>query len=179
MLRLIANIKTFNAEPVEKKGHLERACKNSTQQKRPEKNSGCFFRSRAANKPVWERETKYISTEGVNEGEIATRSRKKRTPNTSKDEWSADQLVRPPDSDSSEDLNQPAVEAEWQESDVDKDCGLFALKGNSEYVKPYMVMIRCNGVKLKMEVDTGAAMSIISETLFRKRLKNVNFSLVM
>lgn len=69
------------------------------------------------------------------------------------------------DTDSSEDLNQPSVE-----SDMDKDCGLFALKGNSEYVKPYMVMIRSNGVKVKMEVDTGAAMSIISETLYRKKV---------
>lgn len=163
--------KDFQCRACGKKGHLERPCKNSTQQKRPEKNSFCFSKSRAVNKPVWERETKYISAEGINEGEIATWSRMKRTLNTSKDEWSADQLVRPPDSDSSEDLNQPAVEAEWQQSDMDKDCGLFALKGNCEYVKPYMVMIRCNGVKLKMGVDPAAAMSIISWTLYRKRSK--------
>lgn len=72
------------------------------------------------------------------------------------------------------------MEAEWQQSDMDKHCALFALKGNSEYVKPYMVMIRSNGVKVKMEVDTGAAMSIISETLYRKRLKKCKLvSLVM
>lgn len=65
-------------------------------------------------------------------------------------------------------LSQPTVETELQQSETDKDYGLFALKGNSEYVKPYMVMIRCNGVKVKMEVDTGAAMTIISETLYKK-----------
>ncbi|XP_041822728.1 uncharacterized protein K02A2.6-like [Chelmon rostratus] len=34
-----------------------------------------------------------------------------------------------------------------------------------------MVMVRCNGVKIKMEVDTGAAMSVISEKLYTKRFK--------
>lgn len=34
-----------------------------------------------------------------------------------------------------------------------------------------MVMVRCNDVKIKMEVDTGAAMSIISEKLYKWRFK--------
>ena len=50
---------------------------------------------------------------------------------------------------------------------VKKDFELFSVKGDSEYVKPYMVMVRCNGAKIKMEVDTGAAMSIISEKLYK------------
>ena len=36
----------------------------------------------------------------------------------------------------------------------------------SGYVKPYKVMVRCNGVKMCMEVDTGAAVSVISESLY-------------
>ncbi|RXN38340.1 Retrovirus-related Pol poly from transposon [Labeo rohita] len=154
--------KDFQCRACDKKGHLERACRNATSKKTT---------SRAANKPAWERETKYISTEGGSEGEIAPRTTKRVLCRPSKAKWSADQLSRPPDSDASDELNQPTVEAELQQSETNKDYGLFALKGNSECVNPYMVMIRCNGVKVKMEVDTGAAMSIISETLYRKRFK--------
>lgn len=34
-----------------------------------------------------------------------------------------------------------------------------------------MVMVRCNGEKIKMAVDTGAAISIISEKLYNSRFK--------
>lgn len=45
------------------------------------------------------------------------------------------------------------------------------MKGDSKYVKPCMVMVRCNGVNIKMEVDTGAAMSIISEKLYKQKFR--------
>lgn len=43
----------------------------------------------------------------------------------------------------------------------------------SGYVKPYKVMVRCNGVKMRMEVDTGAAVSVISESLYWSKFKKV------
>uniref|UniRef100_A0A0E9PRJ7 Aspartic peptidase DDI1-type domain-containing protein n=1 Tax=Anguilla anguilla TaxID=7936 RepID=A0A0E9PRJ7_ANGAN len=36
-----------------------------------------------------------------------------------------------------------------------------------------MVMVRVNGVKLKMEADSAAAMSIISQRMYNKRFKKL------
>lgn len=43
----------------------------------------------------------------------------------------------------------------------------------SGYVKLYKVIVRCNGVKLCMEVDTGATLSVISESLYWSKFKKV------
>ncbi|KAL0151622.1 hypothetical protein M9458_053023 [Cirrhinus mrigala] len=112
--------KDFQCRACDKKGHLERACRNATSKKTTEKKSS-FTKSRAANKPAWEHETKYISTKGGSEGEIAPRTTKRVLCRPSKTKWSADQLSRPPDSDASDDLNQPTVEAELQQSETIKD----------------------------------------------------------
>ena len=54
---------------------------------------------------------------------------------------------------------------------TEKDWGLWSVKGDCEYVRPYQVMVRCNDVKIRMEVDTGAARSLISEKLYKRRFK--------
>lgn len=40
------------------------------------------------------------------------------------------------------------------------------MKADCEYVKPYHVMVKCNGVNIRMQVDTGTAMLVLSERLY-------------
>lgn len=67
--------KDFQSRACDKKGHLERACRNATSKTTTEKIGG-FTKSRTTNKPAWEWETKYISMEGGSEGEIAPQTTK-------------------------------------------------------------------------------------------------------
>lgn len=54
---------------------------------------------------------------------------------------------------------------------------LFAIdKGTGDIVKPYYVYVSVNGTRVKMEVDTGAAVSVISENLYKRRFKSVKLS---
>lgn len=46
-----------------------------------------------------------------------------------------------------------------------------ASETESEIVKPYYVYVRVEEERLKMEVDTGAAVSVISEKLYKRRFK--------
>ncbi|XP_057673038.1 uncharacterized protein LOC130904346 [Corythoichthys intestinalis] len=58
------------------------------------------------------------------------------------------------------------------------DVELFSVKADgedidseSDTVKPYYVYLRVNDKRLKMEVDTGAAVSVISESLYKRRFR--------
>lgn len=54
---------------------------------------------------------------------------------------------------------------------------LFAMDTSTgDIVKPYNVYVSVNGAKVKMEVDTGAAVSVISEGLYQRRFKSVKLS---
>lgn len=54
---------------------------------------------------------------------------------------------------------------------------LFAMDSSKgDIVKPYNVYVSVNGAKVKMEVDTGAAVSVISEGLYQRRFKSVKLS---
>lgn len=54
---------------------------------------------------------------------------------------------------------------------------LFAIYSNVDKVdKPYYVYIRINNLWMKMEVDTGAAVSVISERLYRLRFHRLKLS---
>ncbi|KAL6468201.1 hypothetical protein MHYP_G00238780 [Metynnis hypsauchen] len=54
---------------------------------------------------------------------------------------------------------------------------LFAMdKTTGDVVKPYNVYVSVNGARVKMEVDTGAAVSVISEGLYQRRFKSVKLS---
>lgn len=54
---------------------------------------------------------------------------------------------------------------------IDTESGDTASEAGSEIVKPYYVYIRVNEKRLKMEIDTGAAVSVISEKLYKRRFK--------
>uniref|UniRef100_A0A3Q2EGN4 Gypsy retrotransposon integrase-like protein 1 n=1 Tax=Cyprinodon variegatus TaxID=28743 RepID=A0A3Q2EGN4_CYPVA len=57
------------------------------------------------------------------------------------------------------------------------DFGLFEMNtGNGDVVKPYYVYVSVNGSRVKMELDTGAAVSVISENLYKRRFKSVKLS---
>lgn len=47
----------------------------------------------------------------------------------------------------------------------------IASEAGTEIVKPYYVYVRVNEKRLKMEIDTGAAVSVISENLYKRRFK--------
>ncbi|XP_013856691.1 uncharacterized protein LOC106512667, partial [Austrofundulus limnaeus] len=58
-----------------------------------------------------------------------------------------------------------------------EDFGLFEMNtGNGDIVKPYYVYVSVNGSRVKMELDTGAAVSVISENLYKRRFKSVKLS---
>ena len=68
-----------------------------------------------------------------------------------------------------------AVKNTWDIGGAD----LFAMdtgKVDNDIVKPYYVYVSVNGTRAKMEVDTGAAVSLISETLLKQRFKGVKLS---
>lgn len=48
--------------------------------------------------------------------------------------------------------------------------------GTGDIVKPYNVYVSVNGARVKMEVDTGAAVSVISESLYQRRFKSVKLN---
>ena len=48
---------------------------------------------------------------------------------------------------------------------------LFTLDTGKDMTKPYCVYVRVDDVRLKMEVDTGAAVSVISERLYNRTFK--------
>lgn len=63
---------------------------------------------------------------------------------------------------------QPPQSGEQRRSE--KDFGLFSIsRDDCEYVKPYNVMVTVNGEKVKMEIDSRAAMSIMSQKMYEKR----------
>lgn len=47
----------------------------------------------------------------------------------------------------------------------------IASEAGTDMVKPYFVYVRVNEKRLKMEIDTGAAVSVISENLYKRRFK--------
>ncbi|KAL2088270.1 hypothetical protein ACEWY4_015169 [Coilia grayii] len=54
---------------------------------------------------------------------------------------------------------------------------LFAVDSSKgDTVKPYYVYVSVNGARLKMEVDTGAAVSVISESLYKRRFRSLKLS---
>nr|XP_055061179.1 uncharacterized protein K02A2.6-like [Misgurnus anguillicaudatus] len=54
---------------------------------------------------------------------------------------------------------------------------LFAIETKGDKVnKPYYVYVRINNRRVKMEIDTGAAVSVISEKLYRRRFHKVKLS---
>lgn len=144
--------KDFQCRACNKKGHLERACRS----KESGKHSG-GQRASARGGPA-ERDTLYVVREPPDKGTSAARNQRSASPT----EGAAYAPGQPPGTENC---------AETESPGVTKDYELFTVKGDSEYVKPYMVMVRCNGLKIKMEVDTGAAMSVMSEKLYNKRFK--------
>lgn len=68
------------------------------------------------------------------------------------------------------DYGAEARELETELAEKITDMRLYTVKTECEYVKPYQVMVKCNGFRLYMEVDTGAAMSVISESLYKSKL---------
>lgn len=62
-------------------------------------------------------------------------------------------------------------ERETYSAERQTDMRLYTVKTECDYVKPYKVMVKCNGNRMYMEVDTGAAMSVISESLYKSKLK--------
>lgn len=74
---------------------------------------------------------------------------------------------------------QPVFADQYRAGNV-KGLELFSVKTEkrdtfseteTEIVKPYYAYVRVNGKRLKMEVDTGAAVSVISEKLYKRRFK--------
>ena len=71
----------------------------------------------------------------------------------------------------------PGFVTEYQAGNI-RDIELFSVKAEgedieseSDIVKPYYVFLRVNDKRLKMEVDTGAAVSVISESLYKRRFR--------
>lgn len=71
------------------------------------------------------------------------------------------------------------------ERPTNEDCSESAIKGTELFAidsnvnkldKPYYVYVRINGLRVKMEVDTGAAVSVISERLYLRRFHKVKLS---
>jgi len=152
--------KDFQCRACNKKGHLERACRNASQRETYGQGNS-FSKQRAAAKTTTaERGTPYVARKALDKGPGTTRLRHRSASPNGGAAHNLDVRGHHPETENCANMEAPGVK---------KDFGLFSVKGDSEYVKPYMVMIRCNGVKIKMEVDTGAAMSIISEKLYKRR----------
>lgn len=59
----------------------------------------------------------------------------------------------------------------------DGGVDLFAVDSSKgDIVKPYHVYVSVNGARVKMEVDTGAAVSVISDSLYQCRFESVTLS---
>lgn len=147
--------KDFQCRACNKKGHLERACRSVTTSTESETaNQGGSFRHRPNTGRRYnpaERQTRYISRESGIEQQEASEE------DTDEEDYRASNKTH----------KLTIIEVPG----TGKDLGLFSVTGKSdcEYVRPYMVMVRCNGINIKMEVDTGAAMSIINEKLYRQK----------
>lgn len=76
--------------------------------------------------------------------------------------------------DSREDSVQGVADSPVDVAEEQTDLRLHTVTTDlSGYIRPYKVMVRCYGVKLCMEIDTGAALSIISESLYWSKFKIV------
>ena len=60
-----------------------------------------------------------------------------------------------------------------KDSDTDSELPLFKIKDSSKAVHPITVDMKINGRVLNMEVDTGAAVSIISKATYQKLFSEV------
>lgn len=65
--------------------------------------------------------------------------------------------------------NVKGVELFSIETEGEDNCS----QSDAEIEKPYYVYVKVNEKRLKMEVDTGATVSVISEKLYKRRLKKV------
>ena len=60
-----------------------------------------------------------------------------------------------------------------KDSDTDSELPLFKIRDSSKVAHPLTVDIEINGRALNMEVDTGAAVSIISKTTYQKLFSEI------
>lgn len=170
----VCKYKDFECQVCHKKGHLKRACRNAKQEADPSyssnqpRNVQGAPRSRDAIRcQGFSSQGAAFYPEGPEAGQQTLMSESVNRP----PETHGHAATLPSSTQQSAAAVQPAIPQSAPAHGTEKEFGLLSVKGDCEYVRPYHVMVRCNGVKIKIEVDTGAALSLISEKLYRRRFK--------
>ena len=121
--------KDFQCRACNKKGYLERACRNASQRETYSQGNS-FSKQRAAAKTTTaERGTRYVAREPPDKGPGTTRLRQRSASPNGGAAHNLDVQGHPPETENCANMEAPGIK---------KDVGLFSVKGDCEYVMPYM-----------------------------------------